>query len=233
MKQAIDFSHIQQTFLDVGSRRKSQCSYMLLVTKGCAFIRLGKNEFAVKAGGGFYIPFDCLHAVTVLPGSEYYKVSFSARLLAAANHQPQLCRDAGYFNATPLITAVCSELATLARKGNELAMAGKTGNLLRVLADQIYGMKVHTKSTSPGLAKHDEEKLAKLLSGDTITDIDSVCEYLGFTHNELVSCLLMREAIKLSRSGRKAGQIAQSLNTPVELLSAMAEPILGKPLSQA
>ena len=53
-------------------------------------IRLGKQEHMITKGHGFWTPFDCLHAITVLPGATFYKVAFSVRMT-----QP-LCTDAGF-----------------------------------------------------------------------------------------------------------------------------------------
>ncbi|MBY5948287.1 AraC family ligand binding domain-containing protein [Photobacterium rosenbergii] len=227
MKQAIDYSLHQHSFLDVGSRRKSHTAYMLIMTSGCAFIRLGKAEYTVTAGNGFFIPFDCLHAVTIMPGSTYNKVEFSQRLTTP------ICREAGFFRMTPLISAVSTELNKWLKLDKEISLEGESGNLLRVLADQVAKLKVNSKSTSPALSGHHQLCLASLLKGDKVTDnkaIEEIANYTGFSVKEIESCVLMREALKLSRSGRKIPQIAESLNTTPELLSSLAIPVLGEAL---
>ncbi|MGF1703814.1 cupin domain-containing protein [Photobacterium makurazakiensis] len=227
MKQAIDFSHNHQEFLNVGSRRKSINTFMFIVTKGCAFIRLGKDEFTVKAGHGFLIPIDCLHAITILPGTIYNKVEFSARLTSP------ICKEAGFFRKSPLVSVVLDELAKHYKRDGHVALAGTAGNLLRVLTDQVTALKVHTKSTSPELAAKYQPVLSKALKGDKVIDraaSDVLSQYTGYSMNELQTCILMREALKLSRSGRKTDQIAETLNVDAELLAAMARPILGQEL---
>ncbi|MGF1723595.1 hypothetical protein [Photobacterium nomapromontoriensis] len=227
MKQAIDFSTQHQTFLDVGSRRKSPNAFMLLISNGCALIRLGKHEFVITAGSGFYIPFDCLHAVTILPGTDYSKVEFSARLTLP------ICRDAGYIHVNPLIASVAAELVSVIAQDNAISLSGETGNLLRVLADQAAKLTVSNKSICPGLSHHYQTPLMALLKGDKVTDSDtiaSISQFMGYSIKEIESCILMREALKLSRSGRKIHYIAETLNTSQEMLIAMADPILGHTL---
>ncbi|GHA34154.1 AraC family ligand binding domain-containing protein [Photobacterium aphoticum] len=227
MKQAIDFSTYKQPFLHVGARRKSPQAVMLIVSKGCALIRLGQQEFTVTAGQGFFIPFDCLHAMTVLPGTQYHTVAFSARLTSP------VCREAGYFTVTPLIGAVANTLASAQKRGDELPMTGESGNLLRVLGDQVAKLKVKTPSIAPGLAAEHLPVLTQLIQGDRVTNseaADVVAAYVGFSAKEIQTCLLMREALRLSRSGRNVEQIAEALHTSPALITAMAEPILGESL---
>lgn len=227
MKQAIEYSLHQHTFLDVGSRKKSHTAYMLIMTSGCVFIRLGKAEYTVTAGNGFFIPFDCLHAVTMMPGSTYNKVEFSPRLTMA------VCREAGFFRITPLISALSKELNKWLKMNKEITLEGETGNLLKVLADQVAKLKVNSKSTSPALSGHHQLCLTSLLKGDKVTDIEAlegITTYTGFSAKEIESCVLMREALKLSRSGRKLPQIAEALNTSPEIISSLALPVLGKAL---
>lgn len=227
MKQAIDYSLHQHTFLDVGSRKKSHTAYMLIISSGCAFIRLGKAEYTVTAGSGFFIPFDCLHAVTIMPGSTYSKVEFSPRLTMP------ICREAGYFKMTPLISAVSKELSKWLKMDKELSLEGESGNLLRVLADQVAKLKVNAKSTSPSLSGHHQLCLNALLKGDKVTDdkaLTEISSYTGFSVKEIESCVLMREALKLSRSGRKIPQIAETLNVSPEIITSLAMPVLGQSL---
>ena len=227
MKQAIDYSLHQHTFLDVGSRKKSHTAYMLIISSGCAFVRLGKAEYTVTTGNGFFIPFDCLHAVTIMPGSSYSKVEFSPRLT-----QP-ICRDAGFFRVTPLISAVSKELNKWLKMDNEISLEGESGNLLRVLADQATKLKVNSKATCPSLSGHHQLCLNSLLKGDKVTDskaLEAITAYTSFSVKEIESCVLMREAFKLSRSGRKLPQIAETLNTSPEMISSLAMPVLGQDL---
>lgn len=227
MKQAIEFSKNEHPFLSVGSRRKSHNAYFIVVTSGSILIRLGKHEHLVSKGHGFWVPFDCLHAVTILPGTHFFKVAFSIRL-----RQP-LCHDAGFFIVTPLLNALLVELEKQPIENHD--WDGVEGRLLKVIADQVSNLSASTQSLSPAISKQYHSALALLLNGHKVTDtsaIQAIEPILCMTLKEFESCLIMREAIKLIRSGRKLPQIAAQLNTSEVLLDALAIPILGQSFQQ-
>ncbi|WP_163919961.1 AraC family ligand binding domain-containing protein [Photobacterium sp. Alg240-V54] len=223
MKQAIEFSQNEHPFLFVGSRRKSHNAYFIVVTSGSILMRLGKHEHLVSKGHGFWVPFDCLHALTVLPGTCFFKVAFSIRL------QQPLCRDAGFFVVSPLLDALLVELTKLPTEKHD--WNGAEGRLLKVIADQISNLSASTQSLSPAINKQYHNALALLLNGNKITEqsaVQAIEPIIGMTLKEFESCITIREALKLIRSGRKLPQIAAQLNTSEVLLEALAMPILGK-----
>ncbi|OBU15528.1 AraC family ligand binding domain-containing protein [Photobacterium aquimaris] len=224
MKQAIEFSQNEHPFLFVGSRRKSHNAYFIVVTSGSILMRLGKHEHLVSKGHGFWVPFDCLHALTVLPGTCFFKVAFSIRL------QQPLCRDAGFFVVSPLLDALLVELTKQPTEKHD--WNGVEGRLLKVIADQISNLSASTQSLSPAINKQYHNALALLLNGNKVTEqtaVQAIEPILGMTIKEFESCITIREALKLIRSGRKLPQIAAQLNTSEMLLDALAMPILGKP----
>ncbi|WP_299013298.1 AraC family ligand binding domain-containing protein [uncultured Photobacterium sp.] len=228
MKQAIEFSHCIHNYLYVGSRRKSHTSYMIVVSEGSALIRLGKQEFLVSKGNGFWIPFDCLHALTVIPGTKFEKVEFSARLTIP------VCRNAGFFKVTALDSALLNELRTESQKEDSPEQVQVVTNLLRVVADQATKLKVKTNSLCPSLPNNFDQSLSLLIKGDKVTDksaISAISNVIGVSTNEFEACITMREALKLSRSGRKLNQIADKLKMPADTISALAKPILGETLA--
>ncbi len=223
MKQAIEFSQNEHPFLFVGSRRKSHNAYFIVVNSGSILIRLGKHEHLVSKGHGFWIPFDCLHALTVLPGTHFFKVDFSIRL-----RQP-LCNDAGFFVVSPLLNALLVELKKQPIDKHD--WDGTEGRLLKVIADQVSTLSVSTQSLSPAIKRQYHSALVLLLNGNKITEqpaIQNIEPLLGMTLKEFESCITLREVVKLIRSGRKLSQIAAQLNTSEVLLEALAIPILGK-----
>lgn len=225
MKQAIEFSHTLQQFLHVGARRKSHIAYMIVVHEGAALIRLGKEEFLVTRGQGFWLPFNCLHALTILPGTRYGTVSFSSRLTKP------LCQEAGFFTVSPLIDALLVELQ---RQHKISGQPEVEKNLLNVIADQVAYLKVHTDVITPGLTKAHMTQLSLLLKGAKITEPSAktaIASYLGCSLNEFEACLTMREALRLFRSGRKLAHIAETLNTSPQTITALAPPILGHSLA--
>lgn len=223
MKQAIEFSQNEHPFLFVGSRRKSHNAYFIVVTNGSILMRLGKHEHLVSKGHGFWVPFDCLHALTVLPGTCFFKVAFSIRL------QQPLCRDAGFFVVSPLLDALLVELTKQPAEKHD--WNGVEGRLLKVIADQISNLSASTQSLSPAINKQYHNALALLLNGNKVTEqaaVQAIEPIVGMTIKEFESCITIREALKLMRSGRKLPQIAAQLNTSEVLLEALAMPILGK-----
>ncbi|OAN11600.1 hypothetical protein A3K86_22035 [Photobacterium jeanii] len=227
MKQAIEFSHQQHPFLTVGPRRKSMTSYMMFVTQGTALIRLGKNEHLIPEGHGFWVPFDCLHALTVLPGSKIARIDISARVTTP------LCTEAGFFTTSELLKAVIGVLDGTPESEQE--WDGAFGRLLAVAKDQLAKIKVDSKSICPNLSKHYQSSLQLALQGKKVTDNAAAKAINANLHTnlaELEMTLLMREAVKLARSGRKPEMIANELKLNINVLEAMAQPILGKPLSQ-
>ncbi|PSW05361.1 response regulator transcription factor [Photobacterium lipolyticum] len=232
MKQAIEFTKNDQTYLYVGPRRKSNTSYMIVVTKGSALIRLGKQEFLITQGTGFWIPFDCLHALTILPGSQFYKVEISTRVTASEKNEDKfssLCKEAGFFKVTPLLSSVLVELANSPESKQN--WKDPYGRLLRVIGDQAMQLKVSSKFASPHLAKDYHDSLSTLLAGKKVIDSAAQTELaklLDVTVHEFETCIMLREALKLSRSGRKLPQIAEQLHTSVDTLKALAQPITGE-----
>lgn len=227
MKQAIEFSKNEHPFLFVGSRRKSNNAYFIVVTSGSILIRLGKHEHLVSKGHGFWVPFDCLHAVTILPGTHFFNVAFSIRL-----RQP-LCRETGFFVVTPLLDALLIELEKQPAENHD--WNGVEGRLLKVIADQVSTLSASTQSLSPAINKQYHSALALLFNGNKVTEksaIQAIEPVLGMTLKEFEACITMRETVKLIRSGRKLSQIAAQLNTSEVLLDALAMAILGKPFQK-
>ncbi|MEZ8741172.1 hypothetical protein AB6E21_14145 [Photobacterium swingsii] len=226
MKQAIEFTHQQHPYLSVGPRRKSMTSYMVAVTQGAALIRLGKNEHLIPQGHGFWVPFDCLHALTILPGSEIKRVDISSRV----THP--VCGEAGFFSLSPLVCALLAELENTAPE--QQVWEGPYGRLLGVLKDQLVNIKVDSKALCPELSKHYQESLKIALKGDKVTDQPAakvISEKLHINLAELEVTLLMREALRLARSGRKPEKIAEELSVELKYLETLSLPILGKPLA--
>ncbi|MGF1832871.1 hypothetical protein [Photobacterium sanguinicancri] len=226
MKQAIEFTHQQYPYLSVGPRRKSMTSYMVAVTQGAALIRLGKNEHLIPQGHGFWVPFECLHALTILPGSQIKRVDISARI----THP--VCTEAGFFSLSPLVSVLLTELENTAEE--QQIWDGPYGRLLAVLKDQLINIKVDNKSLCPDLTKHYQESLKIALNGDRVTDQPAakvISEKLHINLGELEITLLMREALRLARSGRKPEKIAEELSVDIKYLETLSLPILGKPLS--
>ncbi|MDO6706992.1 AraC family ligand binding domain-containing protein [Photobacterium sp. 1_MG-2023] len=224
MNQAIEYTQHEPSQLFVGARKKNVTAYLIAIQHGVALLRLGKHEFALTQGTGFWLPFDCLHALTVLPGCRYHRIDFSARLTLPYPEQ------AGFITVSPLLQALLDELNRLSRLPVQSKHSSES-RVLAVVADQLTVFKPSTQQICPALTRQQQSSLAALLestqppSKDSLSAIESV---LGISANELEACLLVREALKLSRSGRKAEQIAKTLHCQLDHLQALGQTLTGK-----
>ncbi|MCM0148972.1 AraC family ligand binding domain-containing protein [Photobacterium galatheae] len=223
MNQAIEYSQVEQAHLYVGSRRKNVTAYLIFIRQGIALIRLGKHEYTLTQGTGFWLPFDCLHALTVLPGCRFDKVQFSSRL-----HQP-LCEQAGFITISPLLLALLDELRHT--HASPQSNDSPENHLLAVVADQAVQFSPSTRQQCPALPSTLQSVLGEQLQGRTTIASEQVAPVetaLGISIKELTACLLIREAQKLSRSGRKAEQIAKDLKCQLDHLQTLAQTLIGR-----
>ncbi|NAW67401.1 AraC family ligand binding domain-containing protein [Photobacterium halotolerans] len=218
MNQAIEYTKVEQSLLAVGARRKNVTAYLITVNTGAALLRLGKHEFVLTAGSGFWVPFECLHALTVLPGCCYNMINFSARL------QQPLCQQAGFVTVTPLLNALLQELNQTQEQSQ--TNHSPAGRILAVIVDQTAKFSPVTQQICPALPGKLQSVLKKLLerqspaSDDGFSSIEAI---LGMSVRELEACLIVREAIRLSRSGRNAEQVASELEYQLDHLQALGQ----------
>jgi len=218
MNQAIEYTKVEQSLLAVGSRRKNVTAYLITVNTGVALLRLGKHEFVLTTGHGFWVPFECLHALTVLPGCHYHMIHFSARL------QQPLCQQAGFVTLTPLLNALLHELSQT--KEQSQTNHSPTGRILAVIVDQAAKFSPTTQQLCPALSAKQQSVLKKLLDRQSPAadeHLSAVEAVLGMSIHELEACLIVREAIRLSRSGRNAAQIASELECQLDHLQALGQ----------
>lgn len=202
MNYAIQFESVFTAYLSVSPRRKSLKHSFLRVTEGIILVKLGKKEYAIQEGEGFWIPADCLVSYTMLPSTRYQKVDFSLRLNDAFKQK------AGY--------VLCSELITQSlNKLSEAQIHTEYRNsLLQVL-------RFESLNFLPAL------KESGLNANFNSWSIDNKGE-LG---EEINMVLKVREARKRVLSGEKKEHVAQTLfNTDISGLAQIAEHLLGTPL---
>ena len=94
MNYKIEYHQETAKYLTISARRATIKAKLLAVRQGGIFIRLGKNELLVRKGEYFWLPFDCLHAITTLPNTRYDQVIFSPRLTG------QLPTSSGFFSSS-------------------------------------------------------------------------------------------------------------------------------------
>lgn len=87
------------------ARKKTIKHKLFYVLDGYLSIRLGKEEYLVSAQEAFWLPLECLTALTYFPNSQIVEVEISARSRSSYPHQ------AGYFPPSPLMFALLEKLA--------------------------------------------------------------------------------------------------------------------------
>ncbi|WPC75417.1 AraC family transcriptional regulator [Vibrio porteresiae] len=102
-----DFCHFSS--LETTSRKRATKHSLIHVEQGLMLCRLGKVEYAVEAGQSFWIPLECLNALTFFPNTTLTRVDFSVRLQEAFPHQ------AGYIQPNDLSLAIIKRLKNTSR----------------------------------------------------------------------------------------------------------------------
>ncbi|MGR5178431.1 AraC family transcriptional regulator [Vibrio parahaemolyticus] len=104
MNHAIDFQSTHYQLLTITPRKKTLHNQLFRVENGKLLLKLGKNEYVYNAGDTFWLPFDCLSSLTILPGSVLTTIKFSVRL------QDNFPLQAGNVSLSPLATAILDRL---------------------------------------------------------------------------------------------------------------------------
>ncbi|WBA10208.1 hypothetical protein [Salinivibrio kushneri] len=91
-------------------------------------VRLGKADIPVYAGQGFWLPFECLHALTITPDTRLHQLAVSPRT------QHPLPERVGHVVLPPLLTAGLMELGTPTAS---VLTAQQSHHIQAVLLDQI------------------------------------------------------------------------------------------------
>ncbi|MFC3023715.1 AraC family ligand binding domain-containing protein [Vibrio zhugei] len=95
--------------LHITARKRANKHSFIHVQQGLLLCRLGKYDYAIEAGQSFWIPLDCLCALTCFPNTRYTCVDFSVRLRDAFPHQ------AGYITPTNLTSSALERLQQIDR----------------------------------------------------------------------------------------------------------------------
>jgi hypothetical protein len=104
MNHAIDFQSTSYDFVTITARKKTLHNQLFRVEEGQVMVRLGKNEYLYQAGELFWLPFDCLTSLTILPQTKLSTLKFSIRL------RDKFPSQAGRVEATPLISAILEKI---------------------------------------------------------------------------------------------------------------------------
>lgn len=184
MKHAIQYSCDSHQYLTTTPRKKNICNTLLILDTGSVLIRLGKYEHILSAGEAFWIPFDCLHSLSIMPNSKLRTLSFSIRL------KDSFPSEAGYFQASILMLSLCKKLDSL--NGNK---ENHKKNILKVICDEATQCK-------PNLTiKPDSIALTTWLKSLPNETGSLTLSTVSLSFSELSLVLKVRESIKMTKSG--------------------------------
>jgi hypothetical protein len=182
MHYAIQVESVDTDYLQSTARKRSFKHFFLVVEQGMVLLKLGKSEYAVKPGQAIWIPFQCLHALTMFPQTQLTRIEFSARLTHTFPKQ------AGYIELGTLCQALLDRVKTCDRQSTVYP------HLLGVLTDEVLHFQ-------PTLTENHFSQLLQKWQAQCPTPIEGISP-------EMHLALLLREAEKKSQSGARAEQIA-------------------------
>ncbi|MGR6859849.1 AraC family ligand binding domain-containing protein [Aliivibrio salmonicida] len=187
MKNAITFQSETHSHLIYTARKKKNQYELISVQTGVVLIRLGKWEYQVLPGELFWLPFDALTSMTVVPNSTVSTVAFSIRT------REYLPTQGGYISPTSLLISGLDKL-----QQKEMSEASQQ-RLLHVLQDELLEATIHTDLSTQS---QDINTYLSLLMNEKDTKI---CRL----DPELMMTLKVREADKMRKSGKKSEAIAR------------------------
>lgn len=182
MNYAIQSDTRHFPILHVTARKRASKHSLIHVQHGLLLCRLGKYDHAIEAGQSFWIPLDCLCALTCFPNTTYTRVDFSVRL------RDEFPRQAGYVKPTDLSASVLDRLQQVDRDDS-----------LFVPLTQI--LKAEVTHLVPQLSQSQLTNSMSTWTPDCFT---------GLTQEQHM-VLLVREAIKRKQSGQSTEAIIQDL----------------------
>ncbi|MGR6837902.1 AraC family ligand binding domain-containing protein [Aliivibrio wodanis] len=197
MKNAITFQSETHSHLFYTARKKKNHFELISVQTGAVLIRLGKWEHLLLPGELFWLPFDSLTSMTVVPNSIVSSVRFSIRTREA------LLLQGGYVNTSSFLTAALDKL----QSGTMSELAEQ--RLLLVIQDELLEASVHTELSTE--SKNINAYLSSLTENQDSRRYD--------VSPDMMMALKVREADKMRKSGAKNELIAKRyFSGNVELL---------------
>ncbi|CAH0535441.1 hypothetical protein VST7929_03015 [Vibrio stylophorae] len=191
MQHFIECQQAHHHHLSIGARKKQPYAFLYRVLSGQALVRLGKQEWMVEANEMFWLPFDCLAALTCFPGCQLQWVQLSPRVQAPRPSQ------AGFVSLSPLTLSLLDALQTNHPHLNEKAQSLALNLLAEILVDSAMTLiQPATKKLNLSRAMGDFEKTKQ---SATLT-------------SETQQVLLARMAFRAKRSGQKLSVVSAELN---------------------
>lgn len=199
MNYAIEFTRITQPFLTITSRKRSLKHLYIFVETGSLLVRLGKHELAVTEGQAVWLPFNTLYALTTFPNTSLVQIEFSCRL------KHDFVSQGGRVEANQMVRTTIERLISI------------NDEEYRTLLQQVLLQEVLL--VKPALLT---SALCEALRGWSAESQPN-----NIITKEIDTALRLREAIRLSRSGKPQTEIVDTLfDGDSEQLSAIAKVLL-------
>lgn len=171
----------QHPFLHSTARKKTIKHKLISVLNGFAAVRLGKVEYVINSGDAFWLPLDCLTALTYFPHCTYIEVEVSVR--SGKNYPYQ----AGLVHPSALLNVLLENL-----------------NHSRFSPDNIEQKKWLE------IVDFELEKLSPLLDESVMT-LEQASQCPDIDQASLQMALKVRQAFKLRSSGIKTERIIDEI----------------------
>lgn len=171
----------QYPFLHTTARKKTIKHKLISVLSGFATVRLGKQEYVINAGEAFWLPLDCLTALTYFPNCTFIEVEVSVRSSKNYPHHAGLVQPSSLLNA-----------------------------LLEKLSDSPFTPNNHEQKKWLDVVDFELEKLSPLLDESVMT-LDQADKCSNIDKTSLQMALKVRQAFKLRSSGIKAERIIDEI----------------------
>ncbi|CAM4133425.1 MULTISPECIES: hypothetical protein [Vibrio] len=181
MHYAIQFEDKQFDYLSLTSRKPTLKHQLIYVVEGLVSVRLGKLEYAIDKGNFFWLPANCLSALSYFPNTRCKVVEASQRLTKPFPNK------AGYVKASELVVALFDRLANVPDPSEHQQV------LLSAMQYELLELNPNLQTTSLSHKLNQWDSSSKDLS----------IEY------QMV--MRVKEAEKLRLSGTKEADIAQRL----------------------
>ncbi|SIO31536.1 hypothetical protein [Salinivibrio sp. ES.052] len=128
MKYTSEHTLYHLSSLTFTPRKRRYTASLLYVEDGLVCVRLGKADIPVHSSQGFWLPFGCLHALTIPPNTRVHQLAISPRI------KRDLPTPAGHVDLSPLLIA---SFVALCSPDYQAARSAQARRVQDVMLDQV------------------------------------------------------------------------------------------------
>ncbi|OOE78462.1 hypothetical protein BZG25_12415 [Salinivibrio sp. ML198] len=203
MKNTSEYTLYHTPSLIFTPRKRRYTANLLYVEDGLVLVRLGKTDIPVYTGQGFWLPFECLHALTITPDTRLHQLAVSPRT------QHPLPERVGHVVLPPLLTAGLIELGTPTAP---VLTAQQSHHIQAVLLDQIMHLAPTQQLDTPTQALADCAACAQTgqppVSAAQHYQLQALTQLTIAQLQEYFTVRQLRAAIKSGKTPQRAAESA-------------------------